>query len=43
MENYLRSKGLFRSEAKTGILKASSRELGIVMRAANGRTTRPAR
>ena len=43
MENYLRSKGLFRPEAKSGILKASSRELGIVMRAANGRAARPAR
>jgi TPP-dependent pyruvate/acetoin dehydrogenase alpha subunit len=43
MENYLRSKGLFSPESKSGILKASTRELGAVMRAANGRPARPSR
>jgi TPP-dependent pyruvate/acetoin dehydrogenase alpha subunit len=40
MENYLRGKGLFRPEAKRGILKASTRELGAVMRAAAARPAR---
>ena len=43
MENYLRGKGLLRPETKSSILKASTRELEVVMRAANGRAARPAR
>jgi 2-oxoisovalerate dehydrogenase E1 component alpha subunit len=43
MENYLRGKGLLRPETKSTILKASTRELGAAMRAANGRAARPSR
>lgn len=43
MENYLRGKGLFRSETKSEILKAASRELTALMKAVNGQFARSRR
>jgi pyruvate dehydrogenase E1 component alpha subunit len=40
MENYLRAKGLFRSETKDDILKTAARELQALVKTSNGRVAR---